>query len=118
MGQDMNNNKPGLVFRCQIYGRNLGMTGGFGAIDCKDYVFYHGLISQAITEVTFTDVRHASTIVTTEQFSQRLLCAEGCLPLSRNECLLRVLSGQENQLFQVRCFGAGNTSNLSRLIKF
>jgi hypothetical protein len=69
----MNNNEPGLVFRCQIYGRTLGMTGGFGAIDCKDYAFYHGLISKIVTDVTFTDVRHASTIVTSEQFSQRLL---------------------------------------------
>ena len=62
MGQDMNNNKPGFVFRCQIYGHTLGMTGGFGAINCKDYVFYHGLISQIVTELTFTEVRDASTI--------------------------------------------------------
>jgi hypothetical protein len=31
------------------------MFGGIGAIDCKDYVFYHGLISKFATEVAATE---------------------------------------------------------------
>jgi hypothetical protein len=52
MDQNMNESQTGFVPGSHIYSQILGMFGGLGAIDCKDYAFYHGLISNFVTGIT------------------------------------------------------------------